>query len=79
MRAVVERRRSLLSAGVTSVTGAFHGGDVVSLVDPDGTLVARGVVAYDSGELAGMLGRSTGELAAELQRPVVHADDLVPA
>ncbi len=79
VRAVVERRRSLLSAGITSVTGSFHGGDVVSLVDHVGVLVARGVVAYDSGELAGMLGRSTGELAAELQRPVVHADDLVPA
>ncbi|WP_042939126.1 glutamate 5-kinase [Rhodococcus sp. AW25M09] len=79
VRAVAERRRSLLSAGITSVTGSFHGGDVVSLVDHDGELIARGVVAYDSGELAGMLGRSTGELAAELQRPVVHADDLVPA
>jgi glutamate 5-kinase len=59
------------------VTGRFHGGDVVELHAPDGTTVARGVVGYDATELAGMFGRSTSELPAELRRPVVHADDLV--
>ena len=43
----------------------------------DGTPVARGVVAYDSAELAGMLGKSTSDLAPDARRPVVHADDLV--
>jgi len=28
--------------------------------------------------LTGMLGKSRGDLSQELQRPVVHADDLVP-
>jgi len=41
-------------------------------------LVARGVVEYDNVELSTMIGRSTSELPAELRRPVVHADDLVP-
>jgi glutamate 5-kinase len=77
VRAVVEQRRSLLPAGITAVTGRFHGGDVVELHAPDGTTVARGVVGYDATELAGMFGRSTSELPAELRRPVVHADDLV--
>ena len=40
-------------------------------------MVARGVVAYDAGELATMLGRSTSDLPAEMRRPAVHADDLV--
>src|SRR5258707_383079 len=40
-------------------------------------VVARGVVAYDATELAGMMGRSTSELPGELRRPAVHADDLV--
>ncbi|MCE5288238.1 MAG: glutamate 5-kinase [Nocardiaceae bacterium] len=75
--AVSQRRRSLLAAGVVGVRGTFHGGDVVSLVGPDERTVARGVVAYDRTELEGMLGRSTAELPSELQRPVVHADDLV--
>jgi glutamate 5-kinase len=77
VRAVVKQRRSLLPAGITAVSGRFHGGDVVELRTPDETMVARGVVAYDAAELATMLGRSTSDLPAEMRRPVVHADDLV--
>jgi glutamate 5-kinase len=77
VRAVVKQRRSLLPAGITAVTGRFFGGDVVELRSPDATVVARGVVAYDAGELATMLGQSTSDLPAEMRRPAVHADDLV--
>ncbi|KUH96867.1 glutamate 5-kinase [Mycolicibacterium acapulense] len=77
VRAVVTQRRSLLPAGITAVSGRFYGGDVVELRAQDGTMVARGVVAYDRGELATMLGRSTSDLSPELRRPAVHADDLV--
>ncbi|GAA4876331.1 glutamate 5-kinase [Saccharopolyspora cebuensis] len=76
--AVVDRRRSLLAAGVTAVEGEFHGGDVVELVGPAGTVVARGVVAYDAGEFPELMGRSSFELPPEQRREVVHADDLVP-
>jgi glutamate 5-kinase len=82
VRAVVERRLSLLPAGVTSVDGDFEAGDPVDLVDAtSGVAVARGLVNYGSSELPSMLGRSTRELAAELgptyEREVVHRDDLV--
>ncbi|CAN3129907.1 glutamate 5-kinase [Mycobacterium sp. smrl_JER01] len=77
VKAVVRQRRSLLPAGITAVSGRFYGGDVVELRDPDNTMVARGVVAYDAAELATMLGRSTSDLPAEMRRPAVHADDLV--
>jgi glutamate 5-kinase len=77
VRAVVGQRRSLLPAGVTAVSGGFSAGDVVDLQGPDAVMVARGVVAYDSGELETMMGRSTSELPGELRRPAVHADDLV--
>ncbi|MCV7424112.1 glutamate 5-kinase [Mycobacterium yunnanensis] len=77
VRAVVERRRSLLPAGITEVSGRFHGGDVVELRALDGTVVARGVVGYDAAELATMTGRSTSDLPADMRRPAVHADDLV--
>jgi len=79
VRAVVGQRRSLLPAGITAVSGRFFGGDVIELHGPCGEMVARGVVAYDATELATMTGRSTSELPAELRRPAVHADDLVPA
>ncbi len=75
--AVLRQRRSLLPAGITALSGRFHGGDVVDLTGPDAAVVARGVVAYDAAELATMIGQSTSELPAELRRPAVHADDLV--
>ncbi|AQA04496.1 glutamate 5-kinase [Mycobacterium sp. MS1601] len=77
VRAVIERRRSLLVAGITALAGRFVGGDVIELKGPDGGVVARGVVAYDAVELASMMGRSTSELPADMRRPAVHADDLV--
>jgi len=77
VRAVVRQRRSLLAAGITTVSGRFYAGDVVELRGPDATTVARGVVAYDAAELATMMGRSTSELSGALRRPAVHADDLV--
>ena len=75
--AVSQRRRSLLAAGIVAVEGVFYAGDVVKLLGPDLRPVAHGIVAYDKSELSTMLGRSTADLPAELQRPVVHADDLV--
>ncbi|RDI54357.1 glutamate 5-kinase [Nocardia mexicana] len=77
VQAVAHRRRSLLAAGITGVRGRFYGGDVIDLVAPDGRVVARGVVEYDSTELQTMTGRSTTELPEGMQRPVIHADDLV--
>ena len=81
MRAVVERRLSLLPAGVTGVEGSFNAGDPVDLVDEAGVAVARGLVNYDASELPELLGRSTRELAAALgpqyERELVHRDDLV--
>jgi glutamate 5-kinase len=81
VRALTERRASLLPAGITGVAGGFVAGDPVDLVDERGQVVARGLVNYDAKELPGLLGRSTRELARELgaayEREVVHRDDLI--
>jgi glutamate 5-kinase len=81
VRALTLRKASLLAAGITSVSGVFAAGDPVDLVDPEGTVIARGIANYDSGELPELLGRSTHELAAALgagyEREVVHRDDLM--
>jgi glutamate 5-kinase len=81
VRAVVERRASLLPAGVVAVDGEFDAGDPVDLLDESGHAVARGLVNFDASELPGLLGRSTRELAAELgpayEREIVHRDDMV--
>jgi glutamate 5-kinase len=75
--AVIERRMSLLPAGVTGVEGEFYSGEPVELVDPDGVAVARGLVGYDAADLPALLGHKTADLPAEFRREVVHRDDLV--
>ncbi|HKE50621.1 MAG TPA: glutamate 5-kinase [Actinomycetes bacterium] len=81
VHAVVERRLSLLPAGVTAVEGAFSAGDPVDLVAEDGAIVARGLVNFDAAELPELLGCHTTDLASRLgpsyAREVVHRDDLV--
>lgn len=79
--ALKERGVSLLPAGVTAVEGEFSSGDTVELIDSSGSVIAKGLVAFDSEEIPQMLGRSTKELAKELgpefERELVHRDDLV--
>ena len=81
VRAVVQRKASLLPAGITGVEGTFAAGEPVDLVGPDDVVVARGLVSYDSDELPALLGRTTQDLAQErgsaYDRTVVHRDALV--
>jgi glutamate 5-kinase len=75
--AVVQRRMSLLPAGVTGVQGDFYSGEPVDLVGPDGVPVARGLIGFDASDLPPLLGHRTSELPAEFRRELVHRDDLV--
>jgi glutamate 5-kinase len=79
--AVVDRRLSLLPAGVIRATGSFVAGDPVDLCDETGDVVARGLVNFDSVELPALMGRSTRDLVRErgegYDREVVHRDHLV--
>ena len=75
--AAVLRRKSLLAAGIVDHSGDFGSGDVVDLVGPDGSVVARGFVGFDSTELPEILGRRMHDLPEHLRHAVVHADDLV--
>jgi len=77
VRAVVQRRASLLAAGITGVEGDFSAGDPVELAGADGVAVARGLAGYDADELGAMLGRRTDQLEPNQRRAVVHRDALV--
>lgn len=81
VRAVTERKASLLPAGIVGVSGDFHAGEPVRLVDPAGRTIARGIVNYDAADLPQLIGRSTRDLAAErgpeFEREVVHRDALI--
>lgn len=74
--AVTARRKSLLPAGITGVTGAFDIGDAVELIGPDGAAVARGLVAYPARELPKMMGKQTHDLDDDHRREVMHRDDI---
>jgi glutamate 5-kinase len=80
-RAVAGGRASLLPAGVTAFEGDFDAGDPVDLATPDGTVIARGLVAFDSAELPELLGRQTAWLreakGERYAHELIHRDDLV--
>jgi glutamate 5-kinase len=73
--------RSLLAAGAISVEGRFERGDVVDVVGPDGALIARGLVEYDAGDAARIVGRRSEALAEILgyapRGALVHRDHMV--
>jgi glutamate 5-kinase len=81
VRAVTERRASLLAAGLTGATGSFAAGEPVDLAGPDGVPVARGLVNFDAAEIPALVGKTSAvlrrELGAAYEREVVHRDDLV--
>jgi glutamate 5-kinase len=79
--AIRHKGGSLLAKGVTACEGDFQAGDTVALAAPDGTLVARGQVAYSQAELSGLLGLANDAIAprfpARHRLEVVHRDQLV--
>lgn len=79
VRALVERKKSLLAAGIERVRGDFSAGDVVDVTAPDGRIIARGIVSVDSDTAAAMCGLSAEDLVAvgwTNPRPIIHRDDL---
>jgi glutamate 5-kinase len=76
-RAVVERGRSLLPAGVISARGGFAVDDAVEITGPDGAVFAKGLVRQDAATVAAWAGRRSDDLPEDASREVVHRDDLV--
>lgn len=80
-RALIDRGRSLLPAGVVDVKGRFQIGDAVSCVDESGRELARGLAAYPAEAIAAIKGIATREIERVLGYSnggeVIHRDDLV--
>ena len=80
-KAALVSGKSLLPAGVKSVSGTFARGDTVAIVTLDGREVARGLVAYDASDAVKIAGLKTsaiaGVLGYEARGAMVHRDDLV--
>src|SRR2546421_8155541 len=80
-KALVEKNRSLLAAGIVRVEGEFAPGDIVAIVDPDGGAIARGLTNYAAADVAKILGKRTSQVRELLGEAaydeVVHRDNLV--
>jgi glutamate 5-kinase len=76
-RALVERGRSLLSAGVVSTRGEFAADDAVEIADPEGRVFAKGLVGQPAAVVGRWAGRHSAELPDDVAPEVVHRDDLV--
>lgn len=73
--------KSLLPAGVIRAIGRFDRGDTVSVIGPDGTEIARGIIAYSDTDAARIMGRRSTEIETLLgfrgRDEMIHRDDLV--
>lgn len=58
--------KSLLAAGARQITGNFARGDLVVVIAPDGSTVARGLSEYDAGDAARLCGKRSDDHAAIL-------------
>ncbi|URN94036.1 MAG: glutamate 5-kinase [Candidatus Pristimantibacillus lignocellulolyticus] len=78
--ALIDRHKSLLPAGVVQVSGDFHPGDVVEVIDTQGTIVGRGVVNYATWQLQAAAGLNSDEVErrVDVQRiEVIHRDEWI--
>ena len=79
-KAVRDSGRSLLAIGITGVEGHFSKGEIVSVVDPGGAEVARGLVNFNSQQVAQIAGQRTEEivrlLGTDADKAVIHRDNL---
>ena len=82
VRAVLEQGKSLLSIGITSVSGEFGSGNSVRVLGPDGEEIARGLSYYSSAEVEMIQGGRSDEIESRLgyiyYDEVIHRDNLVP-
>ncbi|MDX2093914.1 MAG: glutamate 5-kinase [Kofleriaceae bacterium] len=80
-RAIRTGGKSLLPAGIKSVTGDFELGALVSVVGASGTEIARGLVAYPAEDLRRISGLQSAAIEARLGYKsideAIHRDDLV--
>lgn len=79
--ALRQQGRSLLPAGVASITGAFDRGESVEVRGPDGERIAAGICNYGSPEVARIRGLRSDRIAETLGYAygdeVIHRDNLV--
>lgn len=81
VKALVEKNKSLLPAGITGVEGSFEKGDLVAVQSADGMEIARGLSNYPASLVQKIQGQKTREVRELLGEAaydeVIHRDNLV--
>lgn len=80
-KALLSAHTSLLSSGILEVGGVFLSGQVVDIMDEQGSIIARGIVGYPSHEIDLVKGKNSSEmkdiLSSYVRGEIIHANDLV--
>ncbi|MDY7012045.1 MAG: glutamate 5-kinase [Cyanobacteriota bacterium] len=81
VKAICQKGKSLLAAGVTQVEGEFQASDSVVLCNGEGREIARGLVNYSSVEIRQIQGQHSDRIPEILgyggAETVIHRDNLV--
>lgn len=81
VHAVCHQGRSLLPAGIARVEGDFERGDPIAIADQAGHELARGLAAYNSGDMQRIAGSRSHEITQRLGytygEEAVHRNNLV--
>jgi len=79
--ALKRQKRSLLAAGIKEVEGNFLRGDIVNILDPEGTRLGCGITNYDADELIEIKGIHSDKISSRLGHDygseVIHRNNLV--
>ncbi len=82
-RTLRERGSSLLAVGVTGCAGDFHRGELVTLLDPHGVELGRGLTNYGAAHVRLVAGQPSERFEALLgftaEPELVHRDNLIVA
>jgi glutamate 5-kinase len=62
MAAITRKNASLLFPGITQIENEFEPGDVVAIVNPDGTEIARGIANYSSADATKLMGKQSADI-----------------
>ena len=77
-QALVERRSSLLFAGVTKIEGDFRKGEVVILATETGREIGKGKTNYAARDALPLLGKQSQEIGSgSAQTEFIHSDNIV--
>jgi len=80
VNAVVNKGKSLLPVGIVNADGDFVRGEIVSMVDAQGTEIGRGLTNYGLQDVVRICGKKTSELHSILGQnvymEVIHRDNM---